>query len=45
MPADPEEARARPSVPKDDDPSGTEVVDTGPGSRAEAAGRPSADRE
>ena len=46
VPSDPEEARARArSVPKDDDPSGTEVVDTGPGARAEAAGRPSADRE
>jgi choline/carnitine/betaine transport len=32
-------------VPRDDDPAGTEVVDTGPGSRTEAAGRPSADRE
>src|SRR5688572_2295656 len=42
------------SVPRDDDPSGTEVVDSGPGGRAqtaapgdrsERAGRPSADRE
>ena len=32
-------------VPRDDDPAGTEVVDTGPGARTEAAGRPSADRE
>ena len=32
-------------VPRDDDPAGTEVVDTGPGTRTEAAGRPSADRE
>ena len=48
VPADPEEARAKArarSVPKDDDPAGTEIVDTGPGARAEAAGRPSADRE
>jgi choline-glycine betaine transporter len=42
------------SVPRDDDPAGTEVVDSGPGGRAqtaapgdrsEPAGRPSADRE
>jgi hypothetical protein len=47
-----EESRA--STPRDDDPSGTEVVDTGPGAqaeeggkhqKAEPAGRPSADRE
>jgi choline-glycine betaine transporter len=38
------EGDASPTVPRDDDPGGTEVVDTGPGARAQHAGRPSADR-
>ena len=33
------------SVPHDDDPGGTEIVDTGLGAQAEHAGRPSADRD